>query len=183
MRKGFTLVELSIVLIIIGLLIGGVLKGREMIDNAKRKRVKSDVDGITAAIYSYQDKYGYIPGDDPEDRTSDLGATGCTGGNNDGVIRDAELSCIWQELAGAGLITGDPTKTDNTPKNHPFNGKYKLEVCSDGVGNCIKMSRMPKDVAAYLDRQYDDGTYNTGDITGDGDYTGSGTIELRWKTF
>ena len=64
MRKGFTLVELSIVLVIIGLLIGGVLKGKSMIDNAKVKRIKSDIDGIVAATYGYQDKYGFLPGDD-----------------------------------------------------------------------------------------------------------------------
>jgi len=56
MQKGFTLVEIAIVLVIVGLLIGGVLKGQEMITNAKLKRVESDNAGIAAAMFSYQDR-------------------------------------------------------------------------------------------------------------------------------
>ena len=64
-QSGFTLVEIAIVLVIIGLLIGGVLKGREMITNAKIKRIENDFAGVSAAIYAYQDRYGVLPGDDP----------------------------------------------------------------------------------------------------------------------
>ncbi|MCZ6796949.1 MAG: prepilin-type N-terminal cleavage/methylation domain-containing protein, partial [Gammaproteobacteria bacterium] len=51
-QKGFTLVEIAIVLVVIGLLIGGVLKGQEMITNAKLKRIQRDNAGIAAAMYS-----------------------------------------------------------------------------------------------------------------------------------
>jgi len=88
MRKGFTLVELSIVLVIIGLLIGGVLKGKAMIENSKIKRVKSDIDGIVAAVNTYQDIYGALPGDDPIART--FGSVTIEAGDGNGVFDKEE---------------------------------------------------------------------------------------------
>ena len=63
-QKGFTLVEIAIVLVIIGLLIGGVLKGQAMIQNAKVKRVVKSADELRAAVYTFYDKYGVYPGDE-----------------------------------------------------------------------------------------------------------------------
>ena len=63
-KKGFTLVEIAIVMVIIGLLIGGVLKGQAMIQNAKVKRVAKQADELRAAVMSFYDKYGMYPGDE-----------------------------------------------------------------------------------------------------------------------
>src|SRR5476651_1832312 len=63
-QTGFTLVEIAIVLVIIGLLLGGILKGQEMITQAKIKNVVNDFNGITAAMNSYQDRYRALPGDE-----------------------------------------------------------------------------------------------------------------------
>src|SRR5262245_65778267 len=63
-QKGFTLVEIAIVLVIIGLLLGGILKGQEMITQAKIKNVIADITGVSAAMYGYQDRYRALPGDD-----------------------------------------------------------------------------------------------------------------------
>ena len=68
-QKGFTLVEIAIVLVIIGLLLGGILKGQEMITQAKIKNVIADFSGISAAYHGYQDRYRAIPGDDPNAAT------------------------------------------------------------------------------------------------------------------
>src|SRR5213083_1078748 len=64
-QHGFTLVEIAIVLVIIGLLLGGILKGQEMIIQAKIKNVIADFSGVSAAYHGYQDRYRAIPGDDP----------------------------------------------------------------------------------------------------------------------
>src|ERR671926_198693 len=63
-QSGFTLVEIAIVLVIIGLLLGGILKGQELITQAKIKNSIADFSGISAAYYGYQDRYRAIPGDD-----------------------------------------------------------------------------------------------------------------------
>ena len=63
-QKGFTLVEIAIVLVIIGLLLGGVLKGQELINSAKVKNFINDFKTVPLFIYGYQDKYRALPGDD-----------------------------------------------------------------------------------------------------------------------
>ena len=62
-QKGFTLIEIAIVLVIIGLLLGGVLKGQELINTARVRALNNTVDGITAAWFSFQDRYRAFPGD------------------------------------------------------------------------------------------------------------------------
>jgi len=195
-RRGFTLVELAIVLVIIGLILGAVLKGKAMIDNAKLKRVKNDVNGIVAAVYAYQDKFGFYPGDDPNDRTSDLGATDCTGGNGDGLfqywVNHNESICAWQELIGAGFIGGDSSLHDENlvPKRSPFGGRYLFRYANiingSGVsGNYIYVQNIPTDAIETLDRQYDDGKYNSGDIQSNVDYTQNSNAyaDIYWFAF
>ncbi|HEX7465879.1 MAG TPA: prepilin-type N-terminal cleavage/methylation domain-containing protein, partial [Usitatibacter sp.] len=63
-QSGFTLVEIAIVLVIIGLLLGGILKGQELINSAKVKNLANDFRVIPTYIYAYQDKFRALPGDD-----------------------------------------------------------------------------------------------------------------------
>ena len=63
-QSGFTLIEIAIVLVIIGLLLGGVLKGQELINSAKVKNLATDFRNIPVYIYGYQDKFRALPGDD-----------------------------------------------------------------------------------------------------------------------
>src|SRR5919205_2820897 len=87
--QGFTLVEIAIVLVIIGLLLGGILKGQEMITQAKIKNSIADFSGISAAYYGYQDRYRAIPGDDANANTRWAAAgalPAATSGNGNGVV-------------------------------------------------------------------------------------------------
>src|SRR5881396_1316033 len=83
-EMGFTLVEIAIVLVIIGLLLGGILKGQEMITQAKIKNIVNDFNG-TVAVTSYQDRYRAIPGDD-RNATVRWTVQNPASGNGDGVI-------------------------------------------------------------------------------------------------
>src|SRR6187455_2431595 len=85
-QRGFTLVEIAIVLVIIGLLLGGILKGQEMITQAKIKNVVSDFSGISAAYYGYQDRYRAIPGDDPNADTRWTTPSAATKGDGNGIV-------------------------------------------------------------------------------------------------
>lgn len=127
-EQGFTLVELAIVMIIIGLLIGGVLKGQQLIENAKVTAAISEFKSFQTAMISFKDSYGALPGDmsNASRRLSGC-ATGnsnnCTDGNGDAIIGgvttniatfntlgSAETLQAWKHLALADLITGvDPT--------------------------------------------------------------------------
>src|SRR4051794_507674 len=87
--QGFTLVEIAIVLVIIGLLLGGILKGQEMITQAKIKTPIADFSGIPAAYYGSQDRYRAIPGDGPNaaGRWAAAGTLpAATAGNGNGVV-------------------------------------------------------------------------------------------------
>src|SRR5450830_1157087 len=99
-QAGFTLVEIAIVLVIIGLLLGGILKGQEMIVQAKVKNSITDFSGVSAAFYGYQDRYRAIPGDD-----KDAGRwSGAIAGNGDRI------------LSGAYSAADVPTPTTGTPE-------------------------------------------------------------------
>src|SRR3989441_3481138 len=84
-QQGFTLVEIAIVLVIIGLLLGGILKGQEMITQAKIKNVMADFSGISAAYHGYQDRYRAIPGDDAG-AARWTSPAGVVAGNGNGVV-------------------------------------------------------------------------------------------------
>ena len=129
-QAGFTLVEIAIVLVIIGLLLGGVLKGQELINSAKVKNFATDFRNIPLFIYGYQDKFRAMPGDDGAASTHVSGATIATtpaGTVGNGVINGAwnsttatdETYLFWQHVRLAGLAAGstDLTSPDYLPKN------------------------------------------------------------------
>lgn len=134
-QSGFTLVEIAIVLVIIGLLIGGVLKGQELINSAKVKNLALDFRNIPPLIYNYQDKFRALPGDDVAAATHLKGGvnagTGTPGngsldGNWDSTTKTDETFLLWQHLRLAGLLNGPTdlsavtdaaTARDFLPKN------------------------------------------------------------------
>lgn len=125
--KGFTLIELSIVLVIIGLIIGGILVGKDMIRAAELRSVLSQIDNFQSAINAFRLKYSCLPGDCPNATDffgtdssgcpSGGGATGTCNGNDNrqiglfsvGTISEGESFRSWQQLGLAGLIEGSYT--------------------------------------------------------------------------
>ncbi len=112
-QKGFTLVELAIVLMIIGLLIGGILKGQELIQNARITTSIAQLKSYGAAVITFEDSYGQKPGDitSPSTRLPNCTTGMCvTAGDGNGVIGtqyvDNENNAMWIHLAAGGLVSG-----------------------------------------------------------------------------
>lgn len=101
-EAGFTLVELAVVLIIIGLLVGGVLKGQELIESARMKSTLSQIDDIRLAVQAFQDKYGAYPGDitNPNNVLPDCTATPCSTAGNGNSRIDNGTSTLGSTPAG-----------------------------------------------------------------------------------
>ena len=183
-QSGFTLVEIAIVMVIIGLLLGGVLKGQEVITNARIKNINNDFSGVSAAIYSYQDRYATLPGDDGA-AVAHVGTPLAVDGDGDGAIEggfgvacsnpivagDPESCKAWSHLRAAGLISGDAA-TGPLPAN-AFGGVIGMSTGNgDGAGGnlngidglLVAFTLIDGDMAVILDAQNDDGLPNTGTI-------------------
>jgi len=177
-QSGFTLVEIAIVLVIIGLLLGGVLKGAELIENSKVRKTISQINGVAAAYYSYLDRYSKSPGDDGPIAT--LQARGSSwagvsaGNNNNSFVAlnqhfasgGGEQGTFWQHLKAAGFIPGKPADTgvNAMPKN-AFSGIIGIttEAVGGGLtGIKVCLSQVTGTAAASLDLQLDDGNGATG---------------------
>lgn len=111
-QQGFTLVELAIVLVIIGLIIGGVLVGRDMVASATIKAQVNQLDKYKTAVMVFKDKYRALPGDMPNATQFGLGGNG----DGDGKLAPFQLGNtnyeqvnFWYHLATAGLIAENVT--------------------------------------------------------------------------
>jgi prepilin-type N-terminal cleavage/methylation domain-containing protein len=181
-ESGFTLVEIAIVMVVIGLLLGGVLKGQELIENAKVKNASNDISGVTTAYNAYIDRFRRLPGDDGP-TLADLTARGgawanvSAFGSNDGVLDitaanafspGGEEVAFWQHLRAAGFIAGNPADAGLAalPRN-AFNGNTAVAVntaAATGMPPNLSacMGQIPGKAARQMDAQLDDGNPTTG---------------------
>jgi len=185
-QEGFTLVEIAIVLVIIGLLLGGILKGQEMITQAKIKNVIADMSGVSAAMYGYQDRYRALPGDD-KNATRWALTPPLTSGN--GVIEGkyidvagAETMLFWDHLRRAGFVSGSGADNpfnavsgkmgvQTSDGTAPGSATFAAGILSDGAATptvftalVLCSANLPDKVAISVDSQMDDGDGKKGNV-------------------
>ena len=190
-QSGFTLIEIAIVLVIIGLLLGGVLKGQELINSARVKNLANDFKNVPVFIYGYQDKFKALPGDDTAVVTHVGGVLATTPASKqgNGVIDGAwntttqtdESWLFWQHIRLAGFGPGSTDTTnasgDYIPKNavggiigitNSTTNSPITAAPSSGPGlrgtYIVCSGSIPGKFATQLDTTLDDGNTATGSV-------------------
>jgi len=184
-QSGFTLVEIAIVLVIIGLLLAGVFKGQELIASARVKSLGAEIKAVSAAYYSYQDRYRAIPGDDSA-AVAHLGAlvNGVTvisaGTAANGLINTIswigaavpaagnQSSLFWNHTRAAGMLTGSGASGTSANAVGGVLGVTSIAVMATVAGgaNFVCSSGIENRIAGFLDTYMDDGVSTTGAMQG-----------------
>jgi len=177
-QTGFTLIEIAIVLVIIGLLLGGVLKGQELITSARVRNLISQQDGVKAAYFGFLDRFRSLPGDYSLASTNIANVLAAANGNGNGQIQSVlgggtidEHVAVWDHLSHAGFINGSYTYAvlPETPATVPANPYVRyIQLINDNaygpaapapaVRHNIKTgNQIPSEILSEIDRKIDDG--------------------------
>ncbi len=175
-QKGFTLVEIAIVLVIVGLLLGGVMKGQELINSAKTRALVSKLKSVEVAWNTFTDRYQAKPGDFNQ-AVRDLGGP-TVNGNGDGFVYINEGNDVWSHLSAAGLVsgnyavvdTGDPWNCGGCMENG-FSQTMFLSWNNWGMAvpnvwrhRLLSGYMVPSVIISEVDKKMDDGKPTTGII-------------------
>ncbi|MBF0174728.1 MAG: type II secretion system protein [Magnetococcales bacterium] len=188
-RSGMTLVEIAVVMVIMGLLVGtGILMGRAMIEGARAKDTMAMASDLVVAVRGFKEKYHYLPGDLPNARAKistdvpvecdytrdDDANTPMVVGNGVidavvvGVDKLSETSCVSEHLSHAGMIKGgaEAMRSRFGVVRVLSRAAFELETGApdlpDTWRNVIVFEQLPLDVAQEMDRQMDEGGFNSG---------------------
>jgi prepilin-type N-terminal cleavage/methylation domain-containing protein len=190
-QEGFTLVEIAIVLVVVGLLLGAMFKGEELITQARVKSVIADFSGVSVAYHGYYDRYGALPGDDRDAASRWAAPTAATSGDGNGQMagtyNNGNAPCAagvescswWDHLRRAGFISGSGA---TLPRNvagglvgvqsgdgtDPTYGPVLGGLAGAGGFTVLIhcSANLPEKIAIAVDTQLDDGARTNGTVRG-----------------
>jgi len=175
-ERGFTLLEIAIVLLIAGLLFAAIMKGHALVVQARGKQLVHDLNAVHAAAISYHDRYKTWPGDDPGAATR-WGLFNARSGNGDGVVTGSyndlfagdpgawtdgngnESMKFWWHLRISGFALGPPTGAGSAaPPMTRVGGILGVQTGGPGLfaGLMACVSNVPAPIAELVDTQLDD---------------------------
>lgn len=176
--RGFTLVELAVVLTIIALIMAALFKGTSLIGTGQSQQVLAAVKDLAAAVRQFRTTYGYVPGDMPDAAARLPGVAACNpvgapttaNGNGNGEVDAAEVACVTEHLFRAGLIKSNAPVTFNSG-----HGIVTLRVVARSASalaagfpsstrNLIEVWTVPCQIAQDLDAKTDDANFSTGSM-------------------
>jgi prepilin-type N-terminal cleavage/methylation domain-containing protein len=176
-NKGFTLIEIAIATVIIGLLIAGVIKGASLIEGAKVSSAITLAQDLSVAVNAFKQQYHLLPGDMaitaatpeiPNVRT-ECKIGGLYAGNNNGIIEAGlsgapdESSCVPEVLFLAGLAKVD--RDAGVPVFKSYYGKAMVKAVSQShvtvgfaasITHVVEFENLPCEIVQQIDRKIDD---------------------------
>jgi prepilin-type N-terminal cleavage/methylation domain-containing protein len=195
--RGFTLVEAAIVLVILGLLVGAVLKGQELIFGARVHNLIAQQTGIKVAFFGFQDRYRALPGDYrfATQNIADAAGSGDGNGRIEASGTPPENLLVWDHLSKAGLLNYGFSARDavsaslaTSPANAygalldlAYNDTYADLAVPASRHNLKTGGQLPVAMLAEVDRKVDDGNATTGLFRGSA-ASGAGGLDNCWNT-
>jgi prepilin-type N-terminal cleavage/methylation domain-containing protein len=175
-QTGFTLIEIALVLVILGLLLGGILKTQELITGARVRKLISQQEGMKVAFFGFEDRFRFPPGDYAQATINISGiatSAACGNGNGNGSRQiettNNEMVLAWEHLSKAGFLAGTYTcaasESNTTTPVNPysvyvrliFDGTYGFASGGAPRHNVKTGAQIPVDILAEVDRKIDDG--------------------------
>jgi prepilin-type N-terminal cleavage/methylation domain-containing protein len=185
-EKGFTLVEIAIVLIVVTLLLGGVMVGGSAVmENARTANLIGQIKDLAGASRDFKSRYGYYPGDLPNAATLITTDGGVSDGcsyvavdkvGNGLVDTESESQCALEHLVKARMLSKVELSGGNYRISHPFGGGEVSLWYTASNENAVRVTNVPCKIALRIDDKLDNASttpLESGFVTSD---NGSGCV-------
>lgn len=198
-QGGFTLIEITLVVLIAGLLILAVLVARQILEEARFTKIVKGKEEAILAFNSYRQRYGYMPGDDPNAATRwSVGTPATVAGNGDGILTAAEAAQAIDHLRRGGFIDQNSIKdADPGPSTYLFvmdlphcdHARFSTQTLDWTYGGTptervvFEVVGVPCEVAVRIEESEDDGHYNQGDVQETADPSAGGSSVNLFYSF